>query len=261
MESQIVGVVPMHRFYLPPEQCADEGFFLAGREAHHAARVMRVRRGERIAVLDGAGHEFLCDVQDVGRDKVKLAVREKRFIPQAPCRLTLLQAVPKGKLMEAIIQKATELGVYRIVPLLSERVVAQLDEDEAAGKAEKWQLTAIEAIKQCGASWLPRVESPLRPKDFLERQMKFELSLVASLQSDSQHPRKYFQSFCSCRGRLPESVCVWVGPEGDFTLAELDAIKAGGALPITLGRLVLRSETAAVYCLSILNYELQSPSR
>jgi len=251
----------MHRFYLPPEQCKDESFCLAGREAYHAAQVMRVRRGEQVAVLDGAGHEFVCDVEEVGRDKVRLAVREKRSIPQASYQLTLLQAVPKGKLMEVIIQKATELGVHRIVPLLSERVVAQLGEDEAVRKAEKWQLTAIEAAKQCGAGWLPRVESPIKPKDFLRRQMEFELSLVASLQSDSKHAREYFEAFCTRRGRLPESVCVWVGPEGDFTLAELEAIKAGGALPITLGRLVLRCETAAAYCLSILNYELQSPAR
>ena len=122
----------MHRFYLPPEQCQEASLFLTGREAHHARHVVRVRRGERVAVLDGAGHEFLCEVQEYDRDKVRLAVVEKRFQPAPASQVTLLQAVPKGKIMEAIIQKATELGASRIVPLLSERVVAQLD-DEGRG--------------------------------------------------------------------------------------------------------------------------------
>ena len=156
--------IPMHRFYLPPEQCQEPTLFLTGREAHHARHVLRIRRGERVTVLDGAGQEFLCEVQEYDRDKVRLAVVEKRFHPAPPCQVTLLQAVPKGKIIEAIIQKATELGASRIVPLLSERVVAQLDDAEAARKAAKWQLVAIEAIKQCGSAWLPRVEPPLTPE-------------------------------------------------------------------------------------------------
>ena len=97
--------------------------FLTGREAHHARHVVRVRPGERVAVLDGAGHEFLCEVQEYDRDKVRLAVVEKRFQPAPPCQVTLLQAVPKGKIMEAIIQKATELGAvsHRAVALRAGR--------------------------------------------------------------------------------------------------------------------------------------------
>jgi 16S rRNA (uracil1498-N3)-methyltransferase len=125
-------------------------------------------------------------------------------------------------------------------------------------KAEKWRLTAIEAGKQCGSAWLPQVDAPVTPKEFLARGEKYELPLIASLQNDRRHPREYFETFQEENGRLPKSICVWVGPEGDFTPAEMSAAKSAGALPITLGRLVLRSETAAVYCLSVLNYELQA---
>jgi 16S rRNA (uracil1498-N3)-methyltransferase len=170
-----------------------------------------------------------------------------------------VQAIPKGRIIESIIQKAAELGAARIVPLLSERVVAQLDEESAESKAEKWRQTAVEAIKQCGSAWLPQVDLPVTPKAFLARGETFDLSLIGSLQNDGRHPRNYVESFCTNHGRLPQSVCVWVGPEGDFTPAELIAAKSAGALPITLGRLVLRSETAAVYCLAVLNYELQWP--
>ena len=161
--------------------------------------------------------------------------------------------------METIVQKATELGAHRIVPILSERVVAHLDNDTSETKAEKWELTAIEAIKQSGSPWLPRIEKPITLKDFIARGEKFELPLIASLRSDTRHPRELFEGFIGERGRLPKTVCIWVGPEGDFTPAEMAEIRTAGAWPITLGRLILRSETAALYCLSILNYELQSP--
>jgi len=251
----------MHRFFLRPEQCRDASLCLTGDEAHHARHVVRVRPGERVAVLDGAGHEFVCEVQGYDRDQARLTVVEKHFQPTPQSPVTLLQAVPKGKLMEAIIQKATELGAFHIVPLLSERVVAQFDDKEAARKAEKWRLVAREAIKQCGSAWLPTVELPLTPDQFLARNESFELALIASLESGSRPAREYFRAFEAERRQVPRSVCVWVGPEGDFTPAETEAIKSHGVLPITLGRLVLRVETAAVYCLSILNHELQSSAQ
>jgi 16S rRNA (uracil1498-N3)-methyltransferase len=249
----------MHRFYLPPEQCQRESLCLTGREAHHAQHVLRIRHGETVVVLDGAGHEFVCEVQTCEGGTARLTVVEKRPHPALASRITLLQAVPKGKLMEAIIQKATELGVSRIVPLLSERVVAQFDGEQRAHKADKWQQVATEAIKQCGFAWLPKVEAPLTPAEFLARQEAFELPLIASLQSGSRHAREYFLAFHGKHGRMPASLCVWVGPEGDFSPAETTAITSRGALPITLGPLVLRVETAATYCLSVLSYELQSP--
>ena len=249
----------MHRFYLPPTECKAGPLMLAGTEAHHAIRVLRVRRGERVTVLDGDGGEVLCDIVDFDRDKVQLAVVEKKAVPPPPCSITLLQAIPKGKIIESIIQKATELGVARVVPLLTERVVTDLDEKHAERKAEKWQHVAIEAIKQCGAAWLPRVEAPVTPKEFLARKEPFELPLIASLQPGAQHPRNYFRQFEVQHGRKPKSACIWIGPEGDLTADEVAAATAAGARPITLGHLVLRVETAATYCLSVMNYELSAP--
>ena len=249
----------MHRFYLPAAECKTAPLTLAGTEAHHALRVLRVRRGDRVTVLDGAGSEFICDVESYDRDKVQLNVVEKKLVPAPACQITLLQALPKGKIIESIIQKATELGAARIVSLLSERVVTDLDKKDAARKREKWQHVAIEAIKQCGMAWLPRVETSVTPQEFLERKEKFELPLLASLQPGARHPRAYFREFESQHARRPKSACVWVGPEGDFSPNEIGGIMSTGALPITLGNLVLRVETAATYCLSILNYEIQSP--
>jgi len=248
----------MHRFYLPPSECNSSSLTLSGSEAHHGLHVLRLQPGERVTVLDGAGHEFLCEAREMTHDTIQLAVSQKNSIPALPYQLTLLQAIPKGKIIESIIQKAVELGAARIVPILSERVVTRLVEESSADKAEKWRNVAIEAIKQCGSAWLPQMDAPLSPKAFLARGEKFDLPLMASLQPDSRHPREYFKQYYAERKRLPQTVCVWVGPEGDFTPAEMSAVKSAGALPITLGRLVLRSETAAIYCLSVLNYELQA---
>lgn len=247
----------MHHFYLPPKNCAGETLRLDGREAHHALKVLRVKYGELVAVLDGVGNEFLCTVENCSRDAVTLSVSLKNFIPAPACQITLLQALPKGKIIESIIQKSVELGAHRIVPILSERVVAQLDGESGEHKREKWQQVAIEAIKQCGAAWLPEIEAPVTIGQFLARKEKFDLSLVGSLQKERRHPRAIFREFEAKQKRAPQGAGVWIGPEGDFTLDELKAIQDSGAAPISLGKLVLRVETAAVYCLSVLNYELQ----
>jgi len=249
----------MHRFYLSPENCRTNGLRLDGREAHHGLHVLRLQRGETVTVLDGAGHRYLGEVQDAGKNSIALAVQEKTFTPPPACPITLLVAIPKGKIIEDIIQKAVELGTHRIIPLLSERVVTHLDADGAENKREKWQQVAVEAIKQCGAAWLPRVETPVTIPHFLARQEAFDLPLVGSLQTERRHPREWLREFQTQHGRLPHNAAIWIGPEGDFTPGELSAIEAAGARPITLGPLTLRVETAAVYCLSFLNYELAGP--
>jgi len=229
---------------------------LTDREAHHALHVLRLRRGDAVTVLNGAGDELRCTVADAAKKTLHLTVIERKKHAPLPARVTLVQALPKGKLMDSIVQKATELGVGRIVPLLSERVVAHVDGESAAGKAEKWRQAGIEAIKQCGSPWLPVIELPVTPREFLARKEVFELPLVASLQPNARNARGYFQEFQKCHNRVPKTVCLWVGPEGDFSPGEYDAIAAAGVLPINLGPLVLRVDTATVAALAVLNHEL-----
>lgn len=248
----------MHRFFVPSDQCRDAVVQLTNREAHHALRVLRIQIGERVTVLDGAGHELICEVREVTRRTVGLAVLNKSFSPALPCQITLLQAVPKAKVMDYIVQKVTELGAARVVPILSEHTVVHLDGEDAGGKLEKWQQIAIESIKQCGSPWLTKIEAPVTLKNYLARQEKFDLPFIASLQNDSRHPGEFIQQFRDEHKRTPTTACVWIGPEGDFSPVEMNIIKAEGALPVTLGRLVLRSDTAAIYSLAVLNYELQT---
>jgi 16S rRNA (uracil1498-N3)-methyltransferase len=215
--------------------------------------------GERVLVLNGAGEELTCQVEETGHREFTLRVLQRQQIAPMPCQITLVQAVPKGRTMDLIVQKATELGAARVVPTLSERSVPQWNPAEAAAKQARWQAAAVEAIKQCGLAWLPVIESPRELSAVTAQGAMAELSLIASLQPGTQHPREHIETFLAENRRLPRSVAVWVGPEGDFTPAELDRIQLAGAKPVTLGRLVLRCETAALYCLSTLQYELQAP--
>jgi 16S rRNA (uracil1498-N3)-methyltransferase len=247
----------MHRFYLSPAECHPPLLTLSGGEAHHARDVLRLGQGGEVTVLDGAGRQFLCAINGFDRYQVTLAVNQTITAPAPPARITLVQAIPKGKLFESIIQKATELGAARIIPLLSERVATRLDAAAALDKAEKWRQTVIEAIKQCGQPWLPEVVEPLSLPALLDRGDKYDLALVGSLQGDGRHPRQYFEEFRAQHQRPPQTICAWIGPEGDFTAEELNLIRATGARPISLGPLVLRSETAALYTLSVINYEIR----
>ena len=159
----------MHRFYLPLENCRGAALRLDGREAHHALHVLRLKHGDAVTVLNGSGDEFFCEIENTGKDSLALRIRERKSTAPPPCSITLLVAIPRGKIIEDIIEKSVELGVQRVVPLLTERVVTHLDDAAAEAKREKWQQVAIEAIKQCGQPWLPKVETPQAISEFLGR--------------------------------------------------------------------------------------------
>lgn len=246
---------------MPPQTGGGDLLQLGGREAHHALRVLRLQAGDAALVLDGAGNEFSCEVESASRDSLSLRIKKRNFVPAPPCSITLYVGIPKGKIIENIIQKSVELGARTIVPLLTERVVTRLDAKSAAQKREQWQQVALEAMKQCGAARLPEIETPITIQNRLARKEKLDLELVGSLQKERRHPRNVFREYEKANSRLPQSAAIWIGPEGDFTLDELKAIQNSGAQPISLGNLVLRVETAVIYCLSVLNYELNSADK
>ncbi len=243
----------MPRFYIPPHSWNPDKLALDAAETHHALDVLRMKAGDRATVFNGKGAEATVEFATV--EKGSIALKKIAAGKSAPlgCQLTLGQAIPKGKNMDLIVEKATELGAAGIVPLLSERTVVRCDEDEALTKKEKWQRVAIEAAKQCGQNWVPTVSKPVSPKEFFQSGEKFDLMLIASLQPDS---RQIKQVLAEAGLKNPSRVLVLVGPEGDFTPAEINLAKNAGCRPITLGPIILRTETAAIYCLSVLSHEL-----
>jgi 16S rRNA (uracil1498-N3)-methyltransferase len=246
----------MHRFYIPAEKWNLDALTLDEEESHHALDVLRMKQGDRAVVFNGRGVEATVEITATTKHSVDLRrLHDSKSAPLSS-QITLAQAIPKGKNMDLIVQKATELGAAAIVPLLSERTVIQVEKDDAEKKREKWTGVAIEAAKQCGQNWLPTIHKPLSPKDFFQGNPKFDLMLIASLQPDSLHFKKVLEEYVSAQKKKPASVLILVGPEGDFTPAEIGLAKSSGCRPITLGPIVLRTETAAIYCMSVLGYEL-----
>jgi 16S rRNA (uracil1498-N3)-methyltransferase len=242
----------MHRFHLPPAQWNAPSPALDESESHHALDVLRLGSGDRAVIFDGEGSEATAQITAVEGRHVHLRILQKTRTQPLPCAITLAQAVPKGKNMELIIQKAVELGAARIAPLLSDRTVVQLDAADAKKKAVKWREIALEACKQCGQNRIPEILPPRAPKAFFESGERFDLMLVASLQPDARKIKDVLAEL----PQPPQSVCILVGPEGDFTPAELALARGNGCQPVTLGPIILRTETAAIYCLSVLAHEL-----
>jgi 16S rRNA (uracil1498-N3)-methyltransferase len=246
----------MHRFYLPPEHWQSDALALGGAEAHHCRNVLRLGPGDKVVLFDGRGREFTAEIISTEAAQIRLRKLHEAQTPPLRCLITLGQAVPKGKNMDLIVQKAVEIGASEIAPILSDRTVVRLDEESAASKQSKWQTVAIEAAKQCGQNWLPRVQVPQTMAQFFQKLRRFDLQLIGSLQSDAVHLKKILTEYSAEHGDRPTSVLMLVGPEGDFTPAELSLARSHGCRPITLGPIVLRVETASIYCLSVLSYEL-----
>ena len=246
----------MHRCYLPRAPFASGLLEVEGDEARHALRVMRLRVGDVCEVFDGAGTAALAElVATAGNSHMSLKVKE--MLPPMPlvAGITLALAIPKGSNMDLIVQKAVELGVSRIIPLVTERTIVRIKPAEAADKADKWRRTVLEACKQCGVNTLPVVEEPQSYKQFLQRQDVPALRVQCAIVPHARPLRAVLEA-----GRADghHDCILLIGPEGDFSPAEYAEGEAAGYIPTGLGPIILRVETAVFMAISAARYALDA---
>lgn len=243
----------MHRCYLPHADFAAGTLCIEGEEAHHALRVMRLRAGDECEVFDGAGQAARVLVLSGHGSSMTVQVQELLPAMSPVAGITLALAVPKGNNMDLIVQKAVELGVSRIVPLITERTIVRLSGKDAAAKADKWRRTVLEACKQCGVNTLPVVEEPQSYKLFLQRAdlpaLKVQCAIVP-------HARPLREVLEEGRAAAQRDCVLLIGPEGDFSPAEYAAAEQCGYIPTGLGPIILRVETAVFMAVAAARYAL-----
>jgi 16S rRNA (uracil1498-N3)-methyltransferase len=240
------------RCYIPPSDWPQPAVTLSDEESHHLLHVLRAKAGQKIEVFNGEGGSGLASVETASRGAVAVRILERSEEKRPAVRFALIQALPREQKMDLIIQKATELGASEIFPVTTEHAVVHVKQDRSEGKRERWEKIALNAAKQCGTAWLPRISPAQALSEFLAVPHKFDALLVCALDANTRPIRDAIQSV---KTRPISSVGVLVGPEGDFSAAEMASIRAAGAVPVSLGSSVLRSETAAIYALSVLRYE------
>ena len=225
----------MHRFFVPEENRTENEIVIHGDDVNHIRNVLRMTKGEKVMVSCGKGVDYECEILAVSDSEISLLIRdEKPAVSELPVKITLFQALPKKDKMELVIQKAVELGAASIVPVKTKRCVVKLDAKKEEKKVTRWRTIAESAAKQSGRGVLPEVTAV---KSFSEES-------VHSFTEASQIKRG---------GRIG----IFIGPEGGFERGEVDAAVAQGIKPISLGKRILRTETAGLAALSILMFLIE----
>ncbi|MDE5891813.1 MAG: 16S rRNA (uracil(1498)-N(3))-methyltransferase [Acetatifactor sp.] len=245
----------MYQFFVEPGQIQGRDILIQGSDVNHIKNVLRMRVGEELSVSNGVdGREYRCHITAFAEDAVRC---ELRFIKEdgaeLPSRIYLLQGLPKADKMELIIQKAVELGAYQIVPVAAHRSVVKLDEKKAAAKVSRWQAIAEAAAKQSKRGVIPQVQQVMSWEQALEHVKDLPVKLIPyELAEDMGRTREILESL-----EPWQDIAIFIGPEGGFEEKEVASAVAAGAVPITLGRRILRTETAGMTVLSWLMYQLE----
>lgn len=243
----------MRRFFVPRGSIAGTQVSFGPEQSRHIAVVLRQRPGARVVVFDGTGVEYIAELQAVAPDHVTAQIVTTRHGAQPPMHLALLQGVPKGAKMDAVVRMGTELGVAEFVPFLSTRTVAV-----GRGRTDRWRRIAVEAAKQCRRSDVPVIHEPMPLATALDCVTGFDLLLVF-WEDERQHSLADALRSAGPVGRA----ALIVGPEGGLGSKDVQVAVQRGAVPVTLGPLVLRTETAGIVAVSMMLYELvlrRSPS-
>ena len=243
----------MPRFFTDPSNIDGSEIKITGSDVNHIKNVLRMRAGEEISVSDGAGKDYFGKIRSIDRDCVLIDIENSwDSYVELPAEITLFQGLPKADKMELIIQKAVELGACAIVPVITKRTIVRWDEKKQDKKLARWQGIAESAAKQSGRGIIPKVTAPVSFSAALAQAGFMEAAVIPYEKAEGMEAAR--EKVRSMRGK--KSIGVFIGPEGGFDTDEIEAAIKAGVCPITLGRRILRTETAGLTALSILMFEL-----
>ena len=244
----------MPRFFVGTDQISDKDIVITGTDVNHIRNVLRMTPGEEVTVSDGQGMDYFCRIAELTKEEVRLDIVDSwHSFVELPAKIYLFQGLPKADKMELIIQKAVELGVFSVVPVETRRCVVKLDEKKASKKTARWQQIAESAAKQSKRMLIPEVKNVMSWKQALDFAKKLDVILIPyELAKGMKETREIIGSICP-----GQSVGIFIGPEGGFEEDEVKTAMEAGARPVTLGKRILRTETAGMTMLSILMFMLE----
>lgn len=245
----------MQHFFVTPDQVSGQKIYIEGSDVNHMKNVLRMKIGEEVEISDGNNHRYCCSIESFETESVVLQIEEELNVDtELPSRIYLFQGLPKSDKMELIIQKAVELGVYEVVPVVTKRAVVKLDAKKAEKKVSRWKEIARSAAKQSGRGIVPDVASVMDYKAALKLAKELDVVLIPyELAEGMEATRKVIESISP-----GQSIGIFIGPEGGFEKEEVQMALEEGAKEITLGKRILRTETAGLTTLSILMYHLEN---
>ena len=243
----------MYHFFVSEEQINGENAYIEGSDVNHIANVLRMKPGEELLISVKGDWDYLCKIVDIETDRVNLKVLESMEQRELPVNITLLQGIPKSDKLEMIIQKAVELGVSEIIPVKTKRVVVKIDEKKVDTKVNRWNAIAESAAKQSKRSIVPKVYEPMSIDNALEIVKDFGVKLIPYENADGiDKTRRILDNMDKTK-----NIAVFIGPEGGFEESEVERIKNSGFEVITLGKRILRTETAGLALLSNIMIRLE----
>lgn len=245
----------MYRFYVSADQLAEKEVFISGGDVNHIKNVLRLEVGDWIVACDGNGTDYVSRIQSICSDEVVASIEKVQPTgTELPVKITLFQGMPKKDKLELIIQKAVELGACEIVPVMTKRTVVKLSEEKKINKRlERWQSIAYAAAKQCDRGIIPTVHKPVSYEEALAMADQLDYNVIPyELQTGMGEARKIVDQACKQR-----SLGIFIGPEGGFEPEEVERAMTRNIHPMTLGKRILRTETAGMALLSILMFQMQ----
>ncbi|HEA47014.1 MAG TPA: 16S rRNA (uracil(1498)-N(3))-methyltransferase [bacterium] len=247
----------MRRFFVEEKNIRENKVTIKGDEARHIAQVLRLKEKDKIKIFTGKGKEYLTEIiQSSKKEVIGKILEESRLDTEPPIEITLVQGIPKSDKMDFIVQKVTELGVKKIIPVITQRTVVKLNEEKSRARRNRWQRIALEAAKQSGRAIIPAVKEVISFIQALDNLNRESLNLIPWEEETSTSLKQVLKRHTSHIPHSTSHITVFIGPEGGFTSEEVEAAKEKGAIPVSLGPRLLRTETAGLVTLTVILYEL-----